>query len=86
MNVWVLVIEHDHGLNVSAHADEQHARDALAAYVEQWWDHEVDGDDWEDDAMPAERDKAIEAYFEIVEGESYLLQEVTVLGLDERSA
>jgi len=83
VNVWVLVIEHDHGLDVSAHADEQHARDALAAYVEQWWDHEIDR---ECDAMPAERDKAIEAYFEIVEGESYLLQEVTVRGLDERSA
>jgi hypothetical protein len=70
--VWVLVFEHGHGTDASVHATEASARHWLFGYVTEWWSNELDGD-----AMPADPETAITAYFDRV-AESYTLAPASV--------
>lgn len=71
--VYVLIIEHRHGTNVDVSASQQGALDALADYVNQWWEHEMPGK-----AVPSNAGEAIEQYFEAVESEFYGVHECEV--------
>jgi hypothetical protein len=65
IEVWSLHISHKHGDDVTVHASEDAANEALLGYVRDYWEQEdVPG------VMPDERDAAIRAYFDHVEGES----------------
>lgn len=74
--VWGLVIWHEYGSDGSIHATEDAARDHLHGFVKEWWGTEVNSD--VAGSIPADRDEAIDAYFEIVD-ESYALDKA-VLG------
>jgi hypothetical protein len=76
MIVYLVSIEHDHGINHSLHRTEDEARAEVYEFVECWWENELSLPS----AMPGDRDEAIEAYFEGVERESY---EVERLVLDD---
>lgn len=73
--VWVLVIEHRHGTDLTAHRTEERARQWLGEWVEQWW-HEV-ADKVGD--LPATATDAIGVYFEARDDEFYSLTETSVL-------
>jgi hypothetical protein len=45
MKVYVLVIDHKHGTDVSAYATEEKLNAALFAYCDQWWDREYGSED-----------------------------------------
>ena len=40
-SIWVLIVNHKHGRNVSTHATEELAHRELFAYVTEWWDAEM---------------------------------------------
>lgn len=82
MIVWVLFISHRHGEDVSLFATEELARKALIAWATDWWDTEV-RDKWKGPEEvfgdpPEDDDKMVQAYFDVVEDEWYLLQEKLV--------
>lgn len=56
--IWLLTIEHKHGEEQSAHLTEDAAKDALHAYVQEWWEKDGPGGD-----IPTDRDTVIIAYF-----------------------
>lgn len=65
--VWVLAINHRHGVDTFAHASEAAAHAQLDDYVQTWWDDEVVGHD-----MPEDSEERIRLYFgEFVPAESY---------------
>lgn len=67
--VWVLTINHNHGLDTFAHACEAAAYAQLDAYVQKWWEHEVTGHE-----LPDDPDERIRAYFdEFVPHESFAI-------------
>ena len=74
MNVWILVINHRYGVNADVFTTEDKARAFLYAYVAEWWG---DYPDALGDEIPADRDLAVEDYFEVSE-EWYLLTLETV--------
>lgn len=59
MDVWILVIEHDHGSDASVHHSEVGAREWLFAFVDEWWIHELP-----DRVMPDDPEIAIYEYFD----------------------
>jgi hypothetical protein len=72
MQIHVLMIEHQHGTNFSAHRTEQGAFAALNAYVAENWEHEMRGD-----TKPDDPDAAAEIYFEkMCDREGWLLDAV----------
>jgi hypothetical protein len=56
--VWVVIIEHREGQDVTAHQTMQGARDYLAAYCAEWWK------DVNDAPPPSDPGELIFAYFE----------------------
>lgn len=76
-NVWVLIIDHQHGTDISVHASCQDARQALYAYCAQQWD---DGLTKQYGALSKlSLEAAIDAYFDAWgmawDYEYYLLEE-----------
>lgn len=78
--VFVLVIEHRHGFDVTAHRTQDGALDTVHGYVAQWWDQEINGGRADKTPMPADRDEAIRDYFEMVEGEWHTVTATVVAG------
>lgn len=73
MKIWVLRIEHKHGVNVSAHGTKEHAMEEVAEYAAYWWvDAQLFGAPGKAPDDPAER---VRAYFTHVEIESYEIHE-----------
>jgi hypothetical protein len=79
--VFVLVIEHRHGNNITAHRTEDGARAWVRSYVGDWWDQEINGGKDEADALliPEDDAEAIRHYFENVEGEFYEIAPTALL-------
>lgn len=78
--VWLLSIEHRHGVNYSAHITESGAERGLLSHVAEWWDDEMQrrlGDDLP--PMPEEPQEAIAAYFAEIEDEFWTIEEIPVL-------
>lgn len=66
ITVWTLRISTEHGDDVSLHTSEEDADAGAFAFVEEWWDRELPGT-----TMPTDKHKAVSAYFNNVDGESY---------------
>jgi hypothetical protein len=56
--VFVLVIEHREGQDITVHQTDAGAKDYLAAYCREWWSESSD------DPMPGILDDLIASYFE----------------------
>jgi hypothetical protein len=67
-DLWVLVIEHRHGTDVTIHRSEGGARRTLYGFVDQWWTDEMPPGK----ECPANPHDAIYEYFDHTE-ESYTL-------------
>lgn len=61
--VWVLKIDHRHGSDTTVHESADAAKEALVAYVHEWWD-EVAGFRGAPETPPDGPDEVIDAYFE----------------------
>lgn len=70
--LWLLIIEHRHGIDGSIHRTKDDAESNLLAWVEQFWHQDGPNGD-----MPDLPDEAIKAYFDFAD-ESYMLSEVEV--------
>lgn len=68
-SLWLLIVEHVHGHDLSIHLDEEAARGELRSYVEQWWEQ-----DGPSRAIPADYLEAVTAYFE-ASSESYRIEQ-----------
>jgi hypothetical protein len=80
VTVWVLSIDHRHGTNVYVHETEPGAKDSLVDYVRENWEDEVGRGFSELDAEPpADDQEAIDAYFDEVADESYILTNEVLL-------
>ena len=78
--IWVLSIEHRHGIDHSAHRTEEGARVALLSYVDEWW-HELAERDF--GPPPTDPQERIARYFEDSNDEFYTLADTELQG-DER--
>ena len=58
VKVWVLIIEHRHGTEVTTHKTDTGAWAQLAAYVNDWW-----VDEMPNVTKPDNNDEAIDTYF-----------------------
>jgi len=75
MTVYVVAIEHKHGMNTSVFETREDAQASLYEYVKEWWDS--DGPQGEE--IPTNASQAIERYFHHdYVTESYTLQECIV--------
>lgn len=72
MKVHVLVINHRHGINISAHDTARGAEEEVGRYVADEWDDEIK------EPYPKDSSTAIKAYFEKVESESAEIEELTI--------
>jgi len=61
MEIWVLAIEHQYGMNVSVHSSKAKAEEELRRYVLEWWEQEMEPDDELPDLI---MDDDIQFYFE----------------------
>lgn len=66
--LWSLLIEHEHGHDLTLYATEDDARAAAFAFVTEWWSSE-----YPRKRMPRDRDEAVEAYFENHGSEAYFI-------------
>lgn len=71
--VYVLNIEHRHGMNTTVHSTEAAARNELSTYVRQFW-HEVADVSGCPGIAPGD-DDAIAKYFEFSHDERYSISE-----------
>jgi hypothetical protein len=81
MQVWILVISHRYGDDITAYGTQELAWATLVDYVRDWWDHETKGrdfDEGEDPSCPEDDTEAVEQYFNLVDDEFYSIQELTV--------
>ncbi len=74
MKVHILIIEHRHGTNFYANESAEGVLRQLDSYIRDWWEKELPHE-----TIPAEREDRIRQYFEYVNSESYILEEVEVL-------
>lgn len=74
--LYLLVVTTKHGDNLTLYATEQAAKDAVYDFVAEYW--ESDGPTGED--LPADRDVAVEDYFDESPDESYSIVELNVEG------
>jgi hypothetical protein len=72
-NVVILIVEHDHGVDVWAHSTKDKAEESLEEYVRSWWDEEI-----EDNPIPTDRWEAITEYFEEMESECWRITELEI--------
>ena len=78
ISVWVLIIEHAYGRNVSTHRSEAAAVNACAEYAREWWSKErIPG------KKPKDPQTLIDRYFEHTQhsigGDEYYVIEHTIL-------
>jgi hypothetical protein len=74
-SVWVLVISHRHGNDITVHRTKEEADGALYLYCVQWWDEYMVNANGSVKKMPKNPDVVVERYFEAAEGESYECEE-----------
>jgi hypothetical protein len=75
--VWVCVITHKYGEDISAHATEESALAEVDAYVEEWWEREMG----KDAPMPEAAAERRDAYFEkTMESEFFNVEDVVLKG------
>jgi hypothetical protein len=72
--VWVLAIEHRHGMNIGVYTDRAALDNGLLAYVIREWHDECE------EEPPEDNEEMITRYFELVDDESYCASEVEVKG------
>jgi len=76
--VFVVIYEHRHGMDVSAHASHAEAYAAVAGIARTWWkDDRADRSAVEDCSVLSD-EEVVEAYFEGNEREFYTLSESKV--------
>jgi hypothetical protein len=82
LKVYVLIIEHRHGRNVSVHYSDEEASIEVAAYCRDWWDREVSvrkhgftSEDTPTEPMPDDPGQLIAQYFEAADDESWSVEE-----------
>lgn len=77
MKVWVLVIDHKHGTDVSGHASRSAADKANLEYCDEWW-----GREFPDSEKPPEDALAKEYWRRMSDGgeEWHMLEEREVIG------
>ena len=63
------------GVSTHVAVSEDALRDEILEYVKEWWQEEIG-----DLPMPQDRDQAIEAYFEKVESETFMIDSTTLAG------
>lgn len=73
--VWVLWIDHRHGINIGVHATEAGALDGLAGFVDFWWHAELGVDA---DKPPTIDEAAIIHYFGHVADETWSIESAVV--------
>lgn len=81
--VYVLQVDHKYGEDTTVHLSEDAAKDTLYAWVQGYWEevagrvgHDEDGRGYDvPDQPPANRDEAIQVYFEAHGRESYFISE-----------
>ncbi len=79
MKVWVLVIDHKHGVNARVFATKELCDQAVFDWCKEWWPTEFSGK-----PLPAD-DQLVEEYFEGMvnrwgDAESHLIEECVVEG------
>lgn len=57
IEVFVLVISHKHGEDVSVHRTNEGAMEELYQFVQEWWESRMEG------PLPSDKADAISAYF-----------------------
>jgi len=74
--IWIVAIEHRHGMDLSAASSEDRAHEIIRAWVDQWWSHEMDKVPGrkKDKAKPKDPVKMVQAYFAQVEEESFVIE------------
>ena len=75
--VHVVIYEHRHGMDVSAHASHAQAYAAVADIARTWWQERADRAAAEDCSALSD-EEVVGAYFEGNEGEFYSIEETTV--------
>jgi len=78
--VFVLVVEHEYGVDIWVHSTEEKAKESLEKYVLSWWSHEIDTMEWIDEPPPVGREEVIKKYFECVPHEAW---RITKLNIDD---
>ena len=63
------------GVNSYVAVSEDALRDEVFEYVKEWWQEDIG-----DLPIPQDRDRAIEAYFEKVESETFMIDSTTLAG------
>lgn len=79
MNVYVLIIDHDHGTDVNVYATDELAKEALYEYVQEWWG-DVSANAGYPKDCPDNAAEAIAMYFED-NSEWYAIHERPITGL-----
>lgn len=72
--LWAVVIHHERGDNLYIARTEARAKEIVHDYVKSWWGVEIP-----DEPMPALPSEAVSGYFERVEGEYAVVEQVEVL-------
>lgn len=81
MKLYGLTITNEYGTDLYLCFTEGATKAQLADYVRGEWEREVNERRGRDDECPSEDDAAIEAYFDIVEDETYSLKETELEGV-----
>lgn len=75
--VYVVIYEHRHGMDVSAHASHGQAYAAVAEIARTWWPERADRAVPEDCSALSDQE-VVDAYFEGHEGEFYWIEDAKV--------
>ena len=75
--VFVVIYEHRHGMEVSAHASHGQATTAVADIARTWWQERADRSAPEDCSALSD-EEVVEAYFTGHEGEFYSIEDSNV--------
>lgn len=69
-----LVIDHNHGTDVTIHRTHEGALAKVDQFVDDWW-----ADEMGDEPKPDDAAEARQAYFENVEDETYVIVDAAIL-------
>lgn len=74
MIVYVLIIDHRHGRNVSIHETDVDANVEVANFAREWWETETSGYGGESAIMPSDPGQLVSEYFD-ASGEIWSVEE-----------
>lgn len=73
--VFVFLVRHGHGHDISVHETDLGARVALETYAREWWNKEMPRDTaGHPPPMPADPENLVAAYFKTVKGETWAIE------------